>query len=172
MCSRSGELSSGQRLSITVWSTDLRQSVGDLSYSHQRQGSSNEKRSKHAVQSAKGCSFEKMCLMLPLVPFCAVFWWPGVTDGTTMKIKCNTAPAPSCERSKAPKTHSWPHSTANSTAFLHACSVTLSPLLCFVFSKEKDKWSCLPSNRFIHRLHLYRIYLCGCPMVSLTLTQS
>lgn len=54
-----------------------------------------------------------------------------------MKIKCNTAPASSSARNKAPKTHSQPSFYHKLQAFIHVCFVMISPLLLFCFSLTK-----------------------------------
>lgn len=55
-----------------------------------------------------------------------------------MKIKTQTQLLPVRE-TKPPKHTHDPHSTTDSTAFLHVCSVTISPLFCFVLFSLKKK---------------------------------
>lgn len=69
-----------------------------------------------------------------------------------MKIKCNTAPASSGARNKAPKTHSWPslYHRLQSFSTLLLCNDFSFAVVLF-FSNEKDKWNCSFSNSSVHR---------------------
>lgn len=174
VCSRSGEL----KLKVeAVHHSVFPQtwcSLWRVSYSHSRDREAAMRKGTNRQSNVPKDVLLKKKHYVAILSFPSVLFFDGQELQVVQpwKLSLTQPQLPLVRETKPPRHTHDPHSTTNSTAFLHACSATISPLLCFVFSKGKDKRSCLSSDQLIHRLHLYRTYPCEHPVVSLTLTQS